>query len=108
MVFDDDGKLVPKSEMNRRSAYLDTLEKDQGVEIREDDEVSSDSDQLQAEKHVMRVKKELMKNKDIDEKLAKERVREKKRKAKNKLKEEMGIAPNMMDMEAEYGLESEE
>ena len=28
MVFDNDGKLVPKSEMNRRSAYLDTLEKD--------------------------------------------------------------------------------
>ena len=56
----------------------------------------------------MRVKKELMKNKDIDEKLAKERIREKKRKAKNKLKEEMGDAPKMKNMEADCGVESEE
>ena len=41
----------------------------------------------------MKVKKELMVNKDLDEKLAKERVREKRIKAKKRLREEMGLPP---------------
>ena len=41
----------------------------------------------------MRVKKELMINKDVDDKLAKERVREKRIKNKKRLRKEMGIAP---------------
>ena len=93
MIFDDDGKLIPKSEAKKRSAYMDTLERDKEVVIRDAEEMSSDSDQHQAEKHVMRVKKELMVNKDLDEKFAKERVREKRIKAKKRLREEMGIAP---------------
>ena len=42
---------------------------------------------------MMRVKKELMETRDIDEKLAKERVREKRIKAKKRLREEIGITP---------------
>ena len=53
----------------------------------------------------MRVKKELMINKDVDDKLAKERVREKRIKNKKRLRKEMGIAPKEQD-QADQGSES--
>ena len=45
MLFDDEGKLVPKCEMNRRSEYMESLEKDKELQIQDADEMSSDSDQ---------------------------------------------------------------
>ena len=48
MIFDDEGNLMPKNEAKKRSAYIDTLEKDQEVVIQDEGEMSSESDQLKA------------------------------------------------------------
>ena len=94
MVFTSDGKAVPRSELKKSNAYLDSLAKD--VMIRDEAELSSDQDQ--AEQHAQKLKKELLETKEADERLKKDRLKAKRLKAKQRLREELNdIAPQEKD-----------
>ena len=77
-VFTADGKAVPKSDLKKTNAYLDSLAK--VVVIRDEGELSSGDEK--AEKHAEKLKRELLKTKEADEKLMKDRLKAKRLKAK--------------------------
>ena len=111
LVFDSEGKAVPKSSMSviKTNQYFQSLVKPGDKEKRlmmQPNEAESEEEG----EYMRKVKKNMDENKDIDDRIAKERIKTKRIKKKVFLKKLMGVP----DREAvhyddeEYGAESSE